>query len=108
MVIYVCLEGKVNIFVIEGWEEKVLFAIHGLKAWFEIYGFRSEPPIYGASSGGTMGRKVPPKVPPKPSVSGVLFPGGGSNNGGDVIDILNLPKSDTKEDTAAVRNITHV
>ena len=54
-----------------------------------------------------MGRKVPPKVPPKPSVSGVLFPGGGSNNG-DVIDILNLPKSETKEDTAAVRNITHV
>ena len=52
-----------------------------------------------------MGRKVPPKVPPKPSVSGVLFPGG---NNGDVIDILNLPKSDTKEDTAAVRNITHV
>ena len=40
MVIYVCLEGKVNIFVIEGWEEKLLFAIHGLKAWFEIYGFR--------------------------------------------------------------------
>ena len=73
---------------------------------FEIYFFRSEPPIYGASSG-TMGRKVPPKVPPKPSVSGVLFPGGGSN-GGDVIDILNLPKNDTKEDTAAVRNITHV
>ena len=57
-----------------------------------------------------MGRKVPPKVPPKPSVSGVLFPGAGAggSNGGDVIDILNLPKSDTKEDTAAVRNITHV
>ena len=73
---------------------------------FENHGFRSEPPIYGASSGGTMGRKVPPKAPPKPSVSGVLFPGAG--NGGDVIDILNLPKSDTKEDTAAVRNITHV
>ena len=42
MVIYVCLEGKVNIFVIEGWEEKVLFAIHGFKVLFEIYGFRLE------------------------------------------------------------------
>ena len=59
------------------------------------------------------GRKVPPKVPPKPSVSGVIFPGNGS---GDVIDIMNLPKREAKEDTksigsaaaAAVRNITHV
>ena len=31
MVIYVCLEGKVNIFVIEGWEEKVLFEIFGFR-----------------------------------------------------------------------------
>ena len=80
-----------------------------------VYGYaRSEPPIYGAAGGGgTIGRKVPPRVPPKPSVSGVLFPGGGGS--GDVIDILNLPKKDaTKEDArsissaAAVRNITHV
>ena len=82
-----------------------------------VYGYaRSEPPIYGAAGGGggTVGRKVPPRVPPKPSVSGVLFPGGGGGSG-DVIDILNLPKKDaTKEDArsissaAAVRNITHV
>ena len=63
-----------------------------------VYGYaRSEPPIYGSSA-----KKVPPKVPPKPSVSGVLFPG---NGGADVIDIMKLPKSDTKDN---VRNITHV
>ena len=66
-----------------------------------VYGYaRSEPPIYGSSA-----KKVPPKVPPKPSVSGVLFPGNGVNGGADVIDIMKLPKSDTKDN---VRNITHV
>ena len=75
-----------------------------------MYGYaRSEPPIYA----GTVGRKVPPRVPPKPSVSGVLFPGGAAGGNGDVIDIMNLPpKIDTKEDAksinSAVRNITHV
>ena len=67
-----------------------------------VYGYaRSEPPIYG-SAAAAAAKKVPPKVPPKPSVSGVLFPG---NGGADVIDIMKLPKSDTKD---SVRNITHV
>ena len=71
-----------------------------------VYGYaRSEPPIYG-SAAAAAAKKVPPKVPPKPSVSGVLFPGNGLNGGAtDVIDIMKLPKSDTKD---SVRNITHV
>ena len=44
-VIYVCLEGKVNIFVIEWWEEKVLFEILVSGSKCCIYGLR--PKIQG-------------------------------------------------------------
>ena len=42
MVIYVCLEGKVNIFVIEGWEEKVLFEIFGFRLEVLCPGFKAQ------------------------------------------------------------------
>ena len=61
MVIYVCLEGKVNIFVIEGWEEKVLFAIHGFKVLFEIYGFRLEVLCPGFKAQGPRSRFRDPR-----------------------------------------------
>ena len=44
MVIYVCLEGKVNIFVIEGWEEKVLFEIFGFRLEVLCPGFKAQSP----------------------------------------------------------------
>ena len=61
MVIYVCLEGKVNIFVIEGWGEKVLFAIHGFKIFFEIYGFRLEVLCPGFKAQGPRSRFRDPR-----------------------------------------------
>ena len=61
MVIYVCLEGKVNIFVIVGWEEKVLFAIHGFKVLFEIYGFRLEVLCLGFKAQGPRSRFRDPR-----------------------------------------------
>ena len=44
MVIYVCLEGKVNIFVIEGWEEKVLFENFGFRLDVLCPGFKAQGP----------------------------------------------------------------
>ena len=44
MVIYVCLEGKVNIFVIEGWEEKALFEFFGFRLEVLCPGFKAQGP----------------------------------------------------------------
>lgn len=83
-----------------------------------LYGYaQSEPPLYGTAK-----KKVPPQIPPKPSLSALLGLGADNNNGSEVEDVfLTTPhqrgrrKSLTHMGAAnlanggtAVRNITHV
>jgi hypothetical protein len=77
-----------------------------ISSYLLLFISRSEPPIYGTS------KKIAPKVPPKPSLIALLDSRVGQKS--DVINIMNLPKSDTKEykkhiaKTSPIRNITHV